>query len=159
MQRYEPDLYDGIVGTQERTRAIVVEDDTSVRVFLDRALDRAGYEVVGAATGQEALGLVRQQPEFDIALVDGLLPDLHGLELSRLLLAEPRARSTAICLLSGTVRRTMPVLAGISALGKPPRLIELLDHAESMRLWAATGSPAQERLSALTRLEAGLLVL
>jgi two-component system cell cycle response regulator CpdR len=147
------------MGVQEGARAIVVEDDATVRVYLDRALQRAGLEVVGAATGEQALALVRgADPEFDIALVDGLLPDVHGLELTRWFLDEPRATRMAICLLSGTVRRSVPVRAGISALSKPPRLAELLEHVETMRRWRATGSPPSERRAALALLESGLLV-
>jgi hypothetical protein len=53
----------------------------------------------------------------------------------------------------------MPVNAGISALAKPPRLVDLLDHVEAMRRWHLDGTnSAAERQAALTNLESGLLV-
>jgi CheY-like chemotaxis protein len=146
------------MGSQEAVCAIVVEDDPTVRMFLDRVLQRAGLESVGVGTAAEGLDHVRHRGPFAIALVDGLLPDLHGLELMRQFLAEPRAATMAICLLSGTVRKTVPVQAGISALGKPPRLAALLEHVDEMLQWRATGSSVSARRTALANLEVGLLV-
>jgi DNA-binding response OmpR family regulator len=138
--------------------ALVVEDDAIVRSFLAQALERLGYLTDGAPTAAGAEALAARGREYEVALLDGLLPDGHGLELARRLLALPGMARTAICLLSGTVHRPAPVRAGISALAKPPRLGELLHHVGEMRRWRAEGSPTDERLAALAELEAGLLV-
>ena len=151
--------YDGpAMAAQEGMLALVVEDDALVRSFLTRALGRFGYTADGAASAAEATALVERGAQYEIALLDGYLPDAHGLQLARRLLADPRASGMAICLLSGAVRHRVPVTAGMSALGKPPHLADLLDHVEAMRRWRSRGSTAAERLAALDRMEAALPV-
>lgn len=138
--------------------ALIVEDDALVRSFLARVLGKLGYRADGAASAAEATALVERGAEYDIALLDGHLPDAHGLQLARRLLADPRASGMAICLLSGTVRHGVPVTAGMSALSKPPRLADLMDHVQAMRRWRSRGSTAAERLAALEQMEAALPV-
>ncbi len=138
--------------------ALVVEDDEIVRSLLARVLERLGYRVDGAATATEAEALAATGPGYAIVLLDGLLPDLHGLRLARRLLEEPRQARAAICLLSGTVRHASPVIAGVSALPKPPRLAALIDHIHSMEGWREVGSPVRERRAALLALEPGVPV-
>ncbi|AXG82190.1 response regulator transcription factor [Streptomyces paludis] len=67
-------------------RLLVVEDDPSIRMLLESALRLSGYEVFGAATGQEALREV-EGCRPDLVLLDIMLPDLDGLEVTRRLRA------------------------------------------------------------------------
>jgi two-component system response regulator RegA len=61
---------------------LIVEDDTSLRDRLVRAMRDRGYEVVGAPDAASAMDLARQEsPEF--ALVDLRLPDDSGLGVIR----------------------------------------------------------------------------
>ena len=61
---------------------LVVDDDPHVTRFLEMNLEKDGFELLLAATGQEALEqLQRKIP--DVAVVDLLLPDTHGFELAR----------------------------------------------------------------------------
>ncbi len=77
-----------------RIRILLVDDHFMVRMGLTGALGReADLEVVGeAATGAEGLRLFGElQP--DVTLMDGMLPDLHGCEVTRRILeAHPEAR-------------------------------------------------------------------
>ncbi|MFF2514434.1 response regulator transcription factor [Streptomyces sp. NPDC058086] len=68
------------------SRLLVVEDDPSIRMLLESALRLSGYEVFGAATGQEALRDVEDRRP-DLVLLDIMLPDLDGLEVTRRLRA------------------------------------------------------------------------
>jgi CheY-like chemotaxis protein len=147
-----------MAGQEGMLAALVVEDDEIVRSFLARVLERLGYRVDGAATAAEAEAFASTEPGYAIILLDGLLPDRHGLRLARGLLEEPRLAQAAICLLSGTVRLASPVTAGFSALPKPPRLAALIEHIHAMEGWRAVGSPPEERRAALLALDAGLPV-
>ncbi len=61
---------------------LVIDDDRHILRFLQINLERDGFEVRVAENGQEALEqLQRRLP--DLAIVDLLLPDMHGFELSR----------------------------------------------------------------------------
>jgi len=63
-------------------RLLVVEDDPGIRMLLESALRLSGYEVAGAATGQAALRDI-EGLRPDLILLDVMLPDLDGLEVTR----------------------------------------------------------------------------
>ncbi|WNV83956.1 response regulator transcription factor [Umezawaea sp. Da 62-37] len=70
----------------ERSRLLVVEDESSIRELLAASLRFAGFQVDTAATGAEALRHVeRERP--DLMLLDVMLPDRDGFEVVRWLRA------------------------------------------------------------------------
>lgn len=79
---------------------LVVEGDISLRGLIAEVIQDAGYAVVEAEYGHQALTLVRQQPPSAI-LVNHLLPDISGLSLLRQLKDEPATREIPTILLSG----------------------------------------------------------
>lgn len=64
-------------------KVLVLEDEPSIRSFVVINLQRVGYEVVEAEAGEEALRLLREQPDIGIALLDIMLPDIDGFEVCR----------------------------------------------------------------------------
>lgn len=62
-------------------RILVVDDDTSLRTALFRALDRKGYQVITASSMKEALQLGQSERALDLVLADLRLPDGDGVEL------------------------------------------------------------------------------
>jgi PAS domain S-box-containing protein len=65
-------------------RVLVVEDEELVRRFVARALTAAGYDVVLAADGQEALDVYQERPDaIDLVLTDLAMPRMRGAELGR----------------------------------------------------------------------------
>ncbi len=62
-------------------RLLVVDDMEAMRMALVQCLHLSGYEVVSAASGGEALELLRTQ-RFDLLLTDQAMPGLSGLELT-----------------------------------------------------------------------------
>jgi two-component system cell cycle response regulator CpdR len=63
-------------------RILLAEDDDSMRGFLERALERAGYEVVSYPNGAEALDRLKEEP-FTLLLTDIVMPRMDGIELAR----------------------------------------------------------------------------
>ena len=63
-------------------RILLAEDDDNMRVFLARALDRAGHEVSAVGDGDAALALAGTA-DFDLLLADVVMPGLDGIELAR----------------------------------------------------------------------------
>ena len=61
-------------------RILLVDDDMASLEVLDEVLTRAGYDIVCAETGYEALEIVREAA-IDLALLDFNLPDTTGAEL------------------------------------------------------------------------------
>src|SRR2546423_15656676 len=71
-------------------KALVVDDEPQIRTLLRATLTRAGYAVVEAANGREALN-AKSIDKPDLVLLDLGLPDRDGLELVTLLRGEPRS--------------------------------------------------------------------
>ncbi|MGD0274280.1 MAG: response regulator [Gaiellaceae bacterium] len=67
---------------------VLVEDDDVVRRLVSRVLENEGYQVLGAASGEEGLEILSRE-EPDLLLTDLTLPgDLSGFDLSRRALEE-----------------------------------------------------------------------
>ena len=80
-------------------RVLVVDDDPVARAAISGLLRRR-YEVVTAATADEALTAFKEQ-RFDVALVDVMLPDRDGCALTEQVRALPRGAKVPILIISG----------------------------------------------------------
>src|SRR5471032_1727712 len=67
-------------------RVLIVDDEESIRMFAERVLHRAGYEIAVAGDGPEALKIAETQAPFDLLLADVVMPGMHGNELARRML-------------------------------------------------------------------------
>ena len=63
-------------------RLLIVDDDPNLRRFLRAELELEGYSCQEAATGQQALELIRGEP-WDLLVLDWTLPDFSGVEICR----------------------------------------------------------------------------
>jgi DNA-binding response OmpR family regulator len=70
-----------------RRRILIVEDDRTLRQALTFNLEREGYEVRSAVDGQQALDWARND-QFDLVLLDVMLPGMSGIEVLRVLRSE-----------------------------------------------------------------------
>jgi two-component system KDP operon response regulator KdpE len=70
------------VSDQLRPRVLLVDDEQSILRTLRVILREAGFEVLPAGSGEEALDCAAVQPP-DVAIIDLLLPDMDGVELCR----------------------------------------------------------------------------
>ena len=64
-------------------KVMVLEDESSIRSFIVINLIRAGYEVVEAETGEEALEKLSENPDVRVTLLDIMLPGIDGFEVCR----------------------------------------------------------------------------
>jgi CheY-like chemotaxis protein len=79
---------------------LLVEDDRSVRRYLEVTLERSGYKVLTAADGLEAMKLALSAP-IDVVVTDAIMPNLSGHELARFLRGNPKLAHLPIVLLTG----------------------------------------------------------
>ncbi len=82
----------GVTVTPE-ARLLVVDDEPSIRELLTASLRFAGFEVVGAADGAEALRMAEQHRP-DLVILDVMLPDLDGFTVTRRLRERGRCCSS-----------------------------------------------------------------
>ena len=64
-------------------KVLVLEDESSIRSFIVINLRRAGYEVIEAGTGEEALEMLQQHSDIRVALLDVMLPGIDGYQVCR----------------------------------------------------------------------------
>jgi PAS domain S-box-containing protein len=108
-------------------RILVVDDDDAVRGVLQKTLSDAGYEVLTARDGREAMRLVATHP-FDLVLTDLIMPDQEGIETIRELHRDyPSIRIVAMSgAMDAVYLRTAELLGAGAALPKPINGSELL---------------------------------
>jgi len=59
-------------------KILIVEDDLSSRLYLNKILEKAGVIIINAGDGQEAINAVITTPDIDIILMDIQLPLMDG---------------------------------------------------------------------------------
>ncbi|MBN1934829.1 MAG: response regulator [Anaerolineae bacterium] len=86
-------------------KVLVVDDDANMRKLLDMSLQKAGFSVSLAREGNEAFIMAMDTPP-DVAVLDVMMPGLHGYELCRRLRANPATTHTKIIFLTA---RSQPI--------------------------------------------------
>ena len=115
------------------TRILLAEDDDSLRAFLARALERAGYEVRACADGEQAIEALNDGP-YDLLLTDIVMPGVDGIEVAR----EAAARMPALRIMFITGFAAVALSPGNRApqgakvLSKPVHLREIVAEVERM---------------------------
>jgi DNA-binding response OmpR family regulator len=89
----------GVVPTRAQPLILAADDDEDILGLVSFRLERAGYTVIVARDGEEALELaVKEQP--DLAVLDVMMPKLDGFEVTRRLRAEEATSRMPIILLT-----------------------------------------------------------
>jgi len=120
---------------------LLVDDDASVRESVEKVLLGAGYEVVLAAGGLEAIARVQVQP-IDLVLLDIGLPNQNGWEACRHLSRE-HSQVPIIVITGQTGQFKSTVAAGAVALmEKPLDAHRLLDVIQGLLVKAKPSDPS-----------------
>ena len=82
-----------------RENILAVDDEEDILELLRFNLNREGYRVSGAASGEEALRIVRTKP-IDLIVLDLMLPGLDGLDVTRKIKNDPKIRHIPIIMLT-----------------------------------------------------------
>jgi CheY-like chemotaxis protein len=81
-------------------KILLIEDSKFQRIANQRALSKAGYEVIQAEDGEEGLRVARENIP-DLILLDMMLPKISGLEVLRILKLEPLIKHIPVIVLTG----------------------------------------------------------
>jgi len=96
-----PEVADAAPRHAKRTGRILVVDDSRDELTLEaRLLSKAGYEVVEAASGEEALAVLEKET-VDAVLTDVNMPGLDGFGLTEAIRCSPRWRHLPVVILTG----------------------------------------------------------
>ena len=110
-------------------RVLLAEDDRALSRYLEIVLQRAGYKVVAAADGLEAMKFLLNTT-VDIVITDAMMPNLSGYELCRFIRSSKHLSQLPIVLLSALDQKdAVPEAEQIDAfLSKPISPETLLDR-------------------------------
>jgi CheY-like chemotaxis protein len=81
-------------------RVLVVDDSPTILKVVSAILARHGYEPATARDGIAGIELVKQEPKFDIILLDFVMPRMNGYQFCRELRSNPAHRSLPVVLMS-----------------------------------------------------------
>jgi CheY-like chemotaxis protein len=122
----------------EQPLILVADDDADVRELVVFRLEHAGYEVITAANGEEAVALALERRP-DLCVIDVMMPKLDGLEVTERVRAAPELAETKVLLLTASahdsaVERGLAVGAD-DYIAKPFASAHFLDRcAQALRL-------------------------
>ncbi len=139
------------MGTETNAKILIVDDEESIRFFLRELLERDGYAVVVADSGEVALKHIERE-EFDLALIDLKMRGISGTDVLKVL--HTRAPDTVVIMLTGHGSLESAVEAlrqgAHDYLFKPCKTIEL---RESIRVGLLNRRQKQKQRELLRQLE------
>jgi len=137
---------------------IVVDDDVDIAHFVEVNLKLQGYEVLLAHDGATALGMI-QEHQPALAIVDLMMPNIDGIELTRRLRANPLTAPMPIIMLTARGQTADKVL-GLTA-GADDYLVKPFDTLELIARVRSTLRRNQEyrEISPLTGLPGNMRIL
>jgi len=121
----------------ERRCVLLVEDDPALRRYLEVVLERAGYAVVSAGDGLEAMKFLLST-RVDVIVTDALMPNLDGYELCRFVRNSQHLAHLPIILLSALDPKNTT------------------DESEQVNAFLAKPVSAEDLLGSITKLTAHL---
>ena len=111
-------------------RILLAEDDAAMRSYIERALDKAGYEVVSVDRGTQALPLIETE-HFDLLLSDIVMPEMDGIELAqRCAETSPRTKVMFITGFAAVTLKASREQPQAKVLSKPFHLRDLVLEVE-----------------------------
>jgi two-component system cell cycle response regulator CpdR len=113
-------------------RILLAEDDTSMREYLARSLEKVGYAVTSVDRGTAALPLIETK-NFDLLLTDIVMPEMDGIELAqRAAKIAPDMRVMFITGFAAVALKSGAVQPQAKVLSKPFHLRDLVAEVDRL---------------------------
>ncbi len=130
-------------------KVLVLEDESSIRGFIVINLERAGYEVVEAETGEEALEKLAANPDTRAVLLDIMLPGIDGIEVCRRIrLSDPHIGVIMLSARSQEMDKVTGLMTGADDyITKPFEGKELVARVKAVLRRASPGESEKDTLS------------
>ena len=116
--------------TPPTPRILLAEDEEAMRAYLERALNKAGFEVTSVDRGTDAVPLLEAE-HFDLLLSDIVMPEMDGIELAqRCAEVSPRTKVMFITGFAAVSLRASREQPHAKVLSKPFHLRDLVLEVE-----------------------------
>jgi len=86
---------------------LIVDDSKSIRNEVAEILERAGYGVIEAADGVEALARLNEQAAISLVVLDVNMPGMNGLDVLERIQSDHRERNLPVLMLTTEAERTL----------------------------------------------------
>jgi len=144
-----------------RGRLLVVDDDVELRASLADVLRDAGFAVLEAANGKDALTLLRSEPPPDAILLDLMMPVMDGWEFRAAQKREPSLARTPVVVMTADGSPHAEAVDAALLVRKPFDLRTLLDGVDRVLVSAERRKFGEQlahadRLASLGTLAAGI---
>jgi len=116
-----------VLGSGSTMTILLIDDSRMLRQAQERALTKAGYEVVTASDGEEGLRIARESNP-DLILLDIMLPKIAGQDVLRTLKRDPRTKHIPVLVLTGLSTANAPKLINEGALCFLEKTDELMEN-------------------------------
>lgn len=139
-------------------KILVVDDDVDTLRLVGLMLQRQGYEIVAASSGRQALSMARSD-EPDLIILDVMMPDMDGYEVTRRLRSDQSTSSIPIIMFTAKTQIDDKV-TGFEAgaddyLTKPTQPRELFAHVKAVLARTSKGRSTQQTGPTVTNVERG----
>jgi two-component system alkaline phosphatase synthesis response regulator PhoP len=81
-------------------KVLVVDDEPHILLILEKVLKKHGCDVYKAENGEKALKILKHQNDFDIIILDIMMPDVNGIEVCRHIRSNPELKDKPIIMLT-----------------------------------------------------------
>ena len=117
-----------------KKKVLVLEDEENIRSFVVLNMKRAGFDVVEAGSGEEALEQYAKNPDVMVAVLDVMLPGIDGYEVCRRLRAS--GYSAGVIMLTARAQESDKVTGLMTGaddyVTKPFSVVELVARVEAL---------------------------
>ncbi|APR74958.1 Phosphate regulon transcriptional regulatory protein PhoB (SphR) [Minicystis rosea] len=132
-----------------RPTILVVDDEPEIRRLVRRVLEERQYNVLEAARGHTALGLLKEHPP-DLCILDAMLPEVHGFDIAKRMKGTERYGHIPIIMISAVYRgwrfaEDLKASYGVDAyLEKPFKMADLVRAVETALSQKGPSSSAEQ---------------
>ena len=149
-------------------KVLVCDDNETARQILREALETFSFRVTLTKSGQEAVDLLTKENHFELVLMDWKMPDMDGLEASRIILQERKVNTPTIIMVTAFGKEDIAEKAkkiGIKAfLNKPVSYSTLFDtimdvFGKDVRSHNTVGKKQTKHLESLEKIKGARILL
>ncbi len=120
---------------------LLIEDDPGIRDSIADCLEFEGYQVAGAANGEEGLRYLRSSPLPALIILDLIMPVMNGAQFLERMRQDDTLAAIPVVVMTAAIVPGGPSLSANERLAKPFELAELLRVVE--RFVGPAASPAR----------------
>ncbi len=113
-------------------KILIVDDEDSIRFLYRQELEDEGYEVVEAASGEEALKVLEENPDIDLVVLDIKMKAMSGLEALQHIVKDKKNLPVILCTAYSSYQDDFSSWLADSYIIKSPDLTELKNEIKRL---------------------------